>query len=93
MESAPTWLDETADVAQTACGGQRGTGEVVAQTLTSHRIDDASQVAPLLAQVDDAVGAIGGDGAYDKQKVFDALATPTPAAPRFGRSLHCAKTL
>ena len=32
---------------------------------------------PLLAQVDDAVGAVGGDGAYDKQKGFDALATPT----------------
>jgi len=58
-------------------GVNEATGEVVAQTLTSHRIDDASQVAPLLTQVDDGVGAIGGDGAYDKQKVFDALATPT----------------
>ena len=58
-------------------GINEATGEVVAQTLTSHRIDDASQVAPLLTQVDDGVGAIGGDGAYDKQKVFDALATPT----------------
>ena len=58
-------------------GVNEATGEVVAQTLTSHRIDDASQVVPLLAQVDDAVGAVGGDGAYDKQKVFDALATPT----------------
>ena len=58
-------------------GVNEATGEVVAQTLTSHRIDDASQVALLLAQVDDAVGAVGGDGAYDKQKVFDALATPT----------------
>ena len=58
-------------------GVNEATGEVVAQTLTSHRIDDASQVAPLLAQVDDAVGVVGGDGAYDKQKVFDTLATPT----------------
>ena len=58
-------------------GVNEATGEVVAQTLTSHRIDDASQVAPLLTQVDDGVGAIGGDGAYDKQKGFDALATPT----------------
>ena len=57
-------------------GVHEATGEVVAQTLTSHRIDDASQVAPLLTQVDEAVGAVGGDGAYDKQKVFDALATP-----------------
>ena len=58
-------------------GVNEATGEVVAQTLTSHRIDDASQVAPLLSQVDEAVEAVGGDGAYDKQKVFDALATPT----------------
>ena len=57
-------------------GVNEATGEVVAQTLTSHRINDASQVAPLLSQVDEAVGAVGGDGAYDKQKVFDALATP-----------------
>ncbi len=56
-------------------GVNEATGEVVAQTLTSHRIDDASQVAPLLTQVDEAVEAVGGDGAYDKQKVFDALAT------------------
>ena len=55
-------------------GVNEATGEVVAQTLTSHRIDDASQVAPLLTQVDEAVEAVGGDGAYDKQKVFDALA-------------------
>ena len=27
----------------------------------------------LLTQVDEAVGAVGRDGAYDKQKVFDAL--------------------
>ena len=61
-------------------GVNEATGEVVAQTLTSHRIDDASQVVDLLDQVDEAVGAVGGDGAYDKQKVFDALATP-PSGP------------
>ena len=61
-------------------GVNEATGEVVAQTLTSHRIDDASQVVDLLTQVDEAVGAVGGDGAYDKQKVFDALATP-PSGP------------
>ena len=62
-------------------GVNEATGEVVAQTLTSHWIDDASQVAPLLAQVDEAVGAVGGDGAYDKHKVFDALASPTSGPP------------
>ena len=62
-------------------GVNEATGEVVAQTLTSHRIDDASQVAPLLSQVDEAVGAVGGDGAYDRHKVFDALATPPSGPP------------
>ena len=62
-------------------GVNEATGEVVAQTLTSHRIDDASQIAPLLTQVDEAVGVVGGDGAYDKQKVFDALAEPPSDPP------------
>ena len=62
-------------------GVNQATGEVVAQTLTSHRIDDASQVVDLLTQVEAAVEAVGGDGAYDKQKVFDALATPTSGPP------------
>ena len=57
-------------------GVNEATGEVVAQTFTSHRIDDASQVVDLLTQVDEAVAAVGGDGAYDRQKVFDALVTP-----------------
>ena len=62
-------------------GVNEATGEVVAQTLTSHRIDDASQVVDLLAQVDEAVAAVGGDGAYDRHKVFDALATPPSGPP------------
>ena len=62
-------------------GVNEATGEVVAQTLTSHRTDDASQVAPLLSQVDEAVAAVGGDGAYDRHKVFDALASPTAGPP------------
>ena len=62
-------------------GVNEATGEVVAQTLTSHRIDDASQVVELLAQVDEAVAAFGGDGAYDRHKVFDALASPPNGPP------------
>ena len=62
-------------------GVNEATGEVVAQTLTSHRLDDASQVSVLLTQVDEAVAAVGGDGAYDKHKVFDALATPPSGPP------------
>ena len=64
-------------------GVNEATGEVVAQTLTSHRVDDASPVRPLLTQIDEAVGTVGGDGAYDKQKGFDALAAP-PSGPPMG---------
>ena len=62
-------------------GVNEATGEVVAHTLTSHRIDDASQVLDVRAQVEEAVEAVGGDGAYDRHKVFDALATPPGGPP------------
>ena len=35
----------------------------------------------LLEQIDDAVDALGGDGAYDKRKVFEALADPGKGRP------------
>ena len=39
-------------------------GEIVASTLTGRDIDDGSQVAALLDQVDGSVGVFMGDGAY-----------------------------
>ena len=62
-------------------GVNEATGEMVAQTLTTNRPDDASQVEPLLRQVHAPIEALGGDGAYDKRKVFDALAAPDPRPP------------
>ncbi len=38
---------------------------IVAQTLTDQDSDDPSQVAPLLDQVDDPIGRVTADGAYD----------------------------
>jgi hypothetical protein len=38
-------------------------GEIVASTLTGRDIDDGSQVAALLDQVDGSVGVFMGDGA------------------------------
>jgi hypothetical protein len=49
------------------------TGDIVAETLTENSVDDGEQVSPLMAQVESSVGAFGGDGAYDKQKVYDTL--------------------
>ena len=43
-------------------------------------VDDASQVAPLLAQIDDEVEMLSGAGGYDKHKVFEALANPLQEA-------------
>ena len=62
-------------------GLNEATGEIVAQTLTPNNIDDAAQIEPLLEQIDDAVDALGGDGAYDKRKVFEALADPGKGRP------------
>jgi len=62
-------------------GINEATGEIVAETLTLNDVDDASQVDPLLAQVETEVHAMGGDGAYDKRKVFDTLAHPKQRPP------------
>lgn len=49
------------------------TGDLVAETLTENGVDDADQVPSLVEQVESAVAAFGGDGAYDKQKVYETL--------------------
>lgn len=50
------------------------TQEIVAESLTSHRVDDADVVPELLTQVDSPVAKLYGDGAYDKWKLYDGLA-------------------
>ena len=62
-------------------GVDEATGEIVAQTLTTNSQDDAGQVEPLLDQVEAPIGAVGGDGAYDRRKVFEALAAPDRGPP------------
>ena len=62
-------------------GIHEATGQIVAQTLTTPSQDDAGQVEPLLAQVQASIEALGGDGAYDTRKVFEALAAPEQGPP------------
>ncbi len=62
-------------------GVNEATGEIVAPTLTTNRPDEASQVEPLLQQVQAPIEAVGGDGAYDRRKVFDRLAAPEQGPP------------
>ena len=75
-------------------GVNEATGEIIAQTLTPASQDDASQVEPLLGQVQAPVKALGGDGAYDKRKVFDRLAAPEqepPIQPIISKPIHATK--
>jgi hypothetical protein len=55
-------------------------GEIVASTLTGRDIDDGSQVAALLDQVDGSVSVFMDDGAYDSADVFAAVEERHPDA-------------
>jgi len=56
------------------------TGEIVAANLTTNDVDDASQVGSLLGQVAGPVASFTGDGAYDQDGVYRALADRQPEA-------------
>ena len=56
------------------------TGRIVAATLTTSAVDDASQVSPLLDQVMDPVASFTADGAYDQGGVYDDVTTRHPDA-------------
>jgi len=48
-------------------------GEIIAHTMTDQDTGDASQVAPLLGQLDDPIGQFTADGAYDGKPTYDAI--------------------
>jgi transposase len=48
-------------------------GEILAATLTTHLEDDASQVGPLLDQIDGQIDSVIADGAYDTRAVYSLL--------------------
>jgi transposase len=50
------------------------TGTIVAATLTSKEVDDAAELGPLLDQIDEPLAAVIADGAYDQDRVYDAVA-------------------
>ena len=57
-----------------------GTGRIEAVELTTSEADDGSRVGPLLDQVDDPVASFTGDGAYDREDVYGAVAERHPEA-------------
>jgi hypothetical protein len=61
-------------------GRDADTGQIVAATLTTHDVDDGSQVGPLLDQVDGPIASFTGDGAYDQDGVYASVAESHPAA-------------
>ncbi|NLS07337.1 IS5 family transposase [Rhizobium sp. P32RR-XVIII] len=48
-------------------------GEIIAHALTDQDTSDASQVAPLLDQIDDEIGRFTADGAYDGDPTYNAV--------------------
>jgi hypothetical protein len=61
-------------------GVDADSGEIVAVELTRSDVDDGAPVGPLLDQVEGAVASFTGDGAYDREDVYDAVATRHPEA-------------
>ena len=54
--------------------------QIAAVELTGHETDDGSRVGPLLDQVPDPVASFTGDGAYDREDVYGAVAERHPEA-------------
>lgn len=61
-------------------GTDANTGQIVAAELTTHDIDDGSQVGPLLEQVTRPVASFTGDGAYDRDDVYSEVSERHPEA-------------
>jgi hypothetical protein len=58
-------------------------GEIIAHSLTDQETGDASQLEPLLDQIDDEIGQFTADGAYDGTPTYNA--SPTSQPRRKGR--------
>src|SRR5690242_7423278 len=61
-------------------GVDADTGRIEAVELTTSEADDGSRVGPLLDQLEGAVASFTGDGAYDREDVYGAVAERHPEA-------------
>jgi hypothetical protein len=61
-------------------GVDADTGQILASELTSHDVDDGSQVEPLLDQIAGPLASFIGDGAYDQAGVYGTVAKHYPNA-------------
>jgi hypothetical protein len=55
-------------------------GQILASELTSHDVDDGSQVEPLLDQISGPLVSLTGDGAYDQAGIYGTVAERHPEA-------------
>jgi len=51
----------------------RKTGLILSFSLTSHTKDDASEIAPLVDDIEDDIYSLTGDGAYDRDEIYEYL--------------------
>jgi hypothetical protein len=61
-------------------GIDAGSGEIVAIELTGRDVDDAARAGALLDKITDPVASFTADGAYDQDKVYEAVAERHPDA-------------
>lgn len=61
-------------------GVDANTGKIVAATLTTKDVDDASEVGPLLEQVEGPLASFTADGVYDQDSVYNAVTERDPEA-------------
>jgi hypothetical protein len=61
-------------------GIDAGSGEIVATELTTKDIDDAERTGALLDQIAHPITSFTADGAYDQDRVFDAVTARHPNA-------------
>ncbi|MFL5284814.1 MAG: transposase [Rhodopila sp.] len=54
--------------------------QIMASALTTKEVDDGTQVGPLLEQITDPLASFTGDGAYDQDGVYAAVADRHPEA-------------
>jgi hypothetical protein len=55
-------------------------GEIIAHRLTDQETGDASQLEPLLDQIDDEIGQFTADGAHDGTPTYNAVQRHSPGA-------------
>ena len=56
----------------------RDTGDILAADLTASNARDAGRVPALLLQIDNELASFSGDGAYDKESVYEAVQAHSP---------------